>query len=332
MLTNSIEVKSDSAFAKRNLVLGMAWGLEQDDLFLFSRSLRRVAPAVDIVLLVKDTSPAAQQMAAAERIKLLPLASCYYGMCKSAVKRVPRESRKRIRNYIGIKLVNALLTAAYPVLRIGYTREECQELRREIGKLVVHAHSSRYLQYLDFLKNQSAQYDKVMLTDVRDVCFQTDPFPRIPDNQLWMFEEEGVDTIGSSERNRCWVQATFGKNILRQITDNRVINSGITIGSFANILGYLKAMEPELLARTPVYIPDQGIHNALAYLGAFQHLNPVIVKNGDGPVLTVGMMQDSQFSLDDSGRLVDSVGVPYSVIHQFDRHPRLIPGLKKLAG
>ena len=90
-------------------------------------------------------------------------------------------------------------------------------------------------------------------------------------------------------------------------------------------------MEPELIKRTPIYIPDQGIHNAMAYTGAFDHLHPVIVKNGDGPVLTVGMMTEAQFQWNSAGQLVDAAGVPFAVIHQFDRHPKLVAALQKLA-
>ena len=316
--------------ARRNLVLGMTWALEQEDLELFSRSLRRVLPDADVVLLAKDVSPDAQRLAAAERIELVPLTNCYFGLCKSAAQRNPQESRKRIRNWLGMKIVNGLMRAAYPFARIGYTHDECRELHREIRKLIVHTYSSRFVQYLDFLKNRAGQYDKVMLTDVRDVCFQTDPFPLIPDNQLWMFQEEGPHTLGTEWRNRRWVEATFGKKVLRQIADNRILCAGITIGSCANLVGYLEAMEPELLSRSPVYIPDQAIHNAMAYLGRFAHLNPVIVKNGDGPVVTVGMMKEAQFNWDEQGRLVDAKKNPYAVIHQFDRHPALAAKLQKL--
>jgi hypothetical protein len=307
------------------LILGLAWGLEQSDLQLFAKSLRRAVPSADVVLLTKDASPAAQELAAAERIELLPLTNCYYGLCKSASKRDRKESIKRIRNYLGIKIVNGLMTAAYPLVRLGYTREECRELRREVGKLLIHTYSSRFLQYLDFLRNQAPRYDMVMLTDVRDVCFQGDPFARIPANQLWMFEEEGPHTLGTEPRNGKWVSATFGKKVLRQIAEHRIVCACITIGSFANVIGYLEAMEPELLARSPVYIPDQAVHNVLARTGAFARWHPVVVKNGDGPVLTVGMMKDEQFKFDREGRLVDPQGVPYAVIHQFDRHAALIP-------
>lgn len=316
---------------KRNLILGMAWGLEINDLLLFCKSLRRVMPSVDVVLLTKDTPVAVQQLAATYNVQLLPLTSCYYGLSISSPKRARKETLKRIRNYFGLKLVRGLQRAAYPLLRIGYTRQECHELQREVNKLVVHTYGSRFVQYLDFLKNREANYAKVMLTDVRDVYFQADPFNRIPDNQLWMFQEHGPALLGKEKRNRKWIEATFGKRVLEQIAHQPVICAGITLGGFQNVLGYLGTMEPEVLRRTPVYIPDQGIHNALAYTGAFNHLNPVIVKNAEGPVLTVGMMKDAEIVLDQRGLVVDSSGNPYPVIHQYDRHPRLVAALKALA-
>jgi hypothetical protein len=324
--------ESKLAPPKRNLVMGLAWGLAQEDLLLFSKSLCRAAPSADVVLFAKDLTPEAQKFAAEQRIQLLPLTSCYFGLRNSSRKRDARENLKRIRSYVGFKLVRGLFRAAQPLLRLGYARHEYRQLEREINKLVIHTQSSRYLQYLDLLRNQTGRYDKVMLTDVRDVCFQADPFERIPANQLWMFQEHGPATLGTERVNRRWVEATFGKKVLRQIARQPILCSGITIGGFQNLLGYLEAMEPEIIRRTPIYISDQGIHNAMAYTGAFDHLHPVIVKNGDGPVLTVGMMKDEELVLDPAGRLVDPAGNPYPVVHQYDRHPRLLAAFKKLAG
>jgi hypothetical protein len=271
-------------------------------------------------------------LADAERIEFVPLSSCYYGLSKSSGQRTAAETRKYIRNYVGIKLVNMVMAMSYPIARLGYTSGECWELRREIGKLVVHPHSSRFVQYLDFLRNRSDLYQKVMLTDVRDVYFQTDPFERIPDSELWMFQEEGPETLGSDARNRRWIEATFGRKVLRRIASRPIICAGVTIGGVRNILGYLEVMEPELLSRSPVYLPDQGIHNALAYTGAFDHLRPVIVKNGTGPVVTVGRMSEAQFQWGRNGALVDAAGVPFSVVHQFDRHPSLRSAFADLVG
>jgi len=327
----SIQTVSNTRLSKRKLVMGVAWGLNYDQLLLFSRSLRRVTTDVDIVLLAKEVETPAKQLAVKEQIQLLPLTSCYYSLRNTFVTRTSNESFKRIRNYLGFKLVRGMMAVAYPLMRAGYTADEYRELRREVNKLVINTHSSRFLQYVDFLKNQGVEYDKIMLTDVRDVCFQADPFARIPADQLWMFQEQGPETLGSQPRNRRWVEATFGRKVLRQIAHQPIICSGVTIGGAANILGYLDAMEPELIKRTPIYIPDQGIHNAMAYTGAFDHLHPVIVKNGDGPVLTVGLMTEAQFQWNAAGQLVDAAGVPYAVIHQFDRHPKLVAAFQKLA-
>ena len=315
--------------ARRNLVLGLAWALPHEDLRLFVKSLRRVSPETDIVLFIKDANAEAQQLAAAERVELLPLTSCYFALRSTRGARQRNDSLKRIRNYLGIKFLNGLMRAAWPLARVGYTAEECRELRREIRKLIVNTQSSRFVMWLDFLKNCSTHYDKVMLTDVRDVFFQADPFAPIPGDQLWMFEEEGPLTVGTEPHNRRWVQASFGRKVLRQIAHHPVSCCGVTIGGVANICGYLEVMEPHLLKHSPVYFTDQGIHNAVARTGMLSHLNPVVVKNGDGPVLTVGVMKESQFRWDASGRLVNAAGVPYAVIHQFDRHASMVPKLQQ---
>ncbi|HVM51462.1 MAG TPA: hypothetical protein VMU04_25750, partial [Candidatus Acidoferrum sp.] len=122
LLSREMAVSTASTAPPRhNLVLGMAWNLQIGDLDLFARSLRQVAPAADVVLLAKDVSTETQRLAHAWQIQLLPLNNCYFGLCKSADKRNPKESRKRIRNYLGMKLVNGLLRAAYPLARLGYT-------------------------------------------------------------------------------------------------------------------------------------------------------------------------------------------------------------------
>lgn len=319
--------QSGATNARRNLVLGLAWRLPLEDLSLFAKSLRKAAPGADVVLFTRDTSPDTQQLAMTERIELLPLASCYYALRSTKGARQRNDNLKRIRNYLGIKFFNGLMRTAYPLARIGYTHEECGDLRREISKLIVNTQSARFVMFLDFLKNRSTHYDKVMLTDVRDVFFQSDPFAQVPDGELCMYEEEGPLTIGTEPQNRRWVQACFGQKILRQIAHHRVICSGVTIGSVANICGYLEAMEPPLLQRSLVYITDQAIHNFLARTGRLNHLNPKIIKNGDGIVLTAGVMNESQFQWDSSGRLVNAAGVPYAVIHQFDRHASLISRL-----
>lgn len=331
-MTASAPVETVPPRPLHNLVMGMSWGVDLPGLRLFAQSLRRVAPTVDVVLFVKEMTVEAKRLALEQNLQLLPLTSCYYGMCLSLAKRDFRASAKRIRNYIGLRSFRLLMGAARPLLRLGYTRDEFRQLQRETNKLVAHTYSSRFVQYLDYLENQELRYAKVMLTDVRDVYFQANPFAEVPDGQLWMFQEEGPATLGTERRNGQWIKATFGAKVLKQIAANRILCAGITMGGYHNVLGYLKTMEPELLTRTPVYIPDQGIHNALAYTGAFNHLHPVIFKNGDGPVLTVGLMRPEQMVFNDAGQLVNPQGKPYAVLHQYDRHPHLLPCLNKLAG
>ena len=291
--------------------------------------MRRAAPETECVLLCKGVESTAQRMALEQRIELVPLPMCYYG---TAGKGRFHKGAKKIRAFVGFQSLRWLLRLSWPLLRVGYGADEYRELQREINKLILHTAGSRYIHYLDFLRNRRVHYDKVMLTDVRDVFFQADPFPRFSSEELCFFEEDSRFPIGSDPNTSRWVRATFGQRMLRKVSSKPIICSGVTLGGFENILSYLERMESELLTRAPLNIPDQGIHNVLAYIDAFGHLNLRIIRNGEGPVCTAGLMDPKDFQYDEQGRLVSPAGEPYPVVHQFDRHPNLVANFKKLVG
>ena len=64
---------------------------------------------------------------------------------------------------------------------------------------------------------------------------------------------------------------------------------------------------------------DQGIHNYLIHRG---HLGPVTMcENRKSEVLTMGLMSSNNLPVvSDRGQLLNAEGVPYAVLHQFDRH------------
>ena len=299
---------------KPNLVIGVAWGLREEDLLFFAKSFRRVSASADMVLLTKNPSTGAQKLAERERVELVPLQSCYYGLGSSKAVRV--------RNHAGIKVTRLLARMAYPFLRIGYTHAQCIELWREMNKLIIQTSGGRYLQYLDFLRNRRLQYGKVMVTDVRDVYFQADPFDTVGEDSLLLFEEHVV--LGTDRRNKQWVKATFGREVLKSMETRTALCSGVTIGGVEKIIGYLEVMEPELVRRNPACIADQGIHNALAYLGRFDHLGATIMKCETGPVLSMGLMRDDAIKVNADDLVVDAGGIPYPVLHQYDRYPAIL--------
>eukprot|EP01037_Dinobryon_pediforme_P046493 gene46493-59816_t len=75
--------------------------------------------------------------------------------------------------------------------------------------------------------------DKVIVVDVRDTMFQTNPFELIHNttNVISVFGESSGLDIGSCGWNSGWVKDCFGEQVLMKIGKQPIICSGITIGS-----------------------------------------------------------------------------------------------------
>ncbi len=85
------------------------------------------------------------------------------------------------------------------------------------------------------------RYDNVLLTDTRDVIFQKDPFDFSFGDTLCCFTELETMVIADtpSETAR-WIEQSFGKQELMELSQKPIICAGITIGSARRILEYLE--------------------------------------------------------------------------------------------
>ena len=157
----------------------------------------------------------------------------------------------------------------------------------------------------------------VLVTDVRDVLFQDDPF-REPVAGLELFAEEPPATIGRQAANRQWILDLYGRDILAQIADKPLSCSGTVIGDRASVLHYLAEMRQESFwRRQPLTAHDQGIHNYLLWTARLEPAR--LVPNREGRVLTMAMMHD--IDRDERGYVVNRDGSLPAVVHQYDRHP-----------
>ena len=96
------------------------------------------------------------------------------------------------------------------------------------------------------------RYKKVLLIDVRDSFFQSDPFSIIPSNIISAFYGfKGVEYISISQCgwNGGWIRDCFPKNILDDIGHNNIICSGVSIGTIDVVYQYLILMDDILMAR-----------------------------------------------------------------------------------
>ena len=179
--------------------------------------------------------------------------------------------------------------------------------------------SLRYGHYYDYLTKHAPHAEQVLLTDVRDVFFQDDPFS-VPLTGLEVFLEDPSHRLASERHNAGWIADLYGHEALTMLGDYVVSCSGTVAGDRSSILHYLKEMiEATAWRRRPMGARDQGVHNYLLRTGRFPDAK--VVDNGGGRVMTMDGMR--AFSENNGGQIQNSDGTIPAVVHQYDRHQEL---------
>ena len=200
-----------------------------------------------------------------------------------------------------------------------------QLVKAWLGRPFLDIACSRYYFYLSYVHAHAARYDRAMLTDARDVIFQADPFAWEHTAPQEFFLEHRTETVASQWGNALWVRKAYGEAMLARIGHQRVSCSGVTFGTTAGMLAYLRAMTDELALTTPRIsgFPgyDQGLHNRLIWTDTFPQAR--ILENHTGPVLTMHGAPTEEFATDAAGRVYDREHRLVPVLHQYDRHESL---------
>jgi hypothetical protein len=178
----------------------------------------------------------------------------------------------------------------------------------------------RYGHYLRYLRERAPEADLVMITDLRDVVFQRDPFAD-PVDGLELYLEDGSVRIGHDFFNTRWIANLYGPGEVEALRDSPVSCSGTVVGTRDAMLAYLEAMTGEIArqAGRPLGCHDQAIHNVLFHRGRLP--DPRAVVNATGRILTMGMMSGYRTAPD--GSVLNDDGSVPAVLHQWDRHGAL---------
>lgn len=180
----------------------------------------------------------------------------------------------------------------------------------------------RYFLYQDYLTNSPRTFERILLTDVRDVIFQRDPFSHPwPDGLNATLEDQRV-TVVSCPFNAHWVREHLGPETLAAIGDMPVSCSGTTVADHHSMLDYLEKMTARLVPPTTgerMAGYDQGIHNMLIHTG---QLANVTLHDNSGPILTLAQTPGAPRT-DADGRVLNDAGHPAHLVHQYDRKPKL---------
>lgn len=301
----------------RLLILGSVTDLPATEFLPCLRSIRRAAPDATLVLFVgrmSDPDRAALEEAASQLIDLDSRYTSLMGQLLGRWLRRLEFTRGRGR------LFNCAYRAAGIVTSAAGRRHE-----DAFSFAVNGAQSYRYREYLEYLTRCGDNFDNVMISDIRDVLFQSHPLDR-PLEELEVFMEDPGVTLGQPGWNRWWYCQVYGEGALRGLENQVVSCSGITIGPLVAMTAYLAAMADEIEKhrRLPLLGHDQAIHNRLVVSGQVACRR---IPNGTGRVLTMGMMRHVPFN---GTTVTQANGSVPAVLHQYDRHPHLADQLVPL--
>jgi hypothetical protein len=219
------------------------------------------------------------------------------------------------------------ITRLYPpaIRTLGLVGIDRASARARLSAPLSIPHVSRYYHYYRYLSRRAGHYENVMLTDLRDVFFQRDPFAFQIGKVHCFLEYEG-ETLGSHKGNRQWLRGVYGDNVLRRLADLPISCSGVTIGPVDGMLRYLRAMVNDLVSVPFQWAGvDQGVHNYVVHTGLAGDI--AFAGNDRGPVATLAAVPkaDVEAALPDGYAHVN-------VIHQYDRHPLLAEMLLRRLG
>jgi hypothetical protein len=196
-----------------------------------------------------------------------------------------------------------------------------------IGRFPLHIALDRYFVALQLVRSLDNSFSKILLTDSRDVFLQKNPFEAIDGDFVSGLEPI---TIGECPNyNSRWIREIYGNQVLQNILDKNIACSGVTLGTTEKIENYLAEMCNEIWRKlTEVNTMlgfDQAIHNYLIY---HQKVVPHLVNNQSGWIATLQYEDPKVIIPDSTRRLIQLHGNLPAIIHQYDRHPKLVDLLK----
>ncbi len=251
----------------------------------------------------------------------------YRGQVVAFVSDLDQESLFQMRQH-GIRLIRFRfigrhvyqpLSRPWGLLRRLFASNLPKTAKERLAHMVFHLFYRRHLLYLQFLRAHQAEYDRVLVTDCRDVYFQADPFSWNPESGVHFFLEETANKIGTCPHHIRWISSQYGKAVVDELQHETVSCAGTTLGDTASMIEYLSAMVSFSMNALSLREADgdQGIHNYIVIKKKL-HSQIIIHSNRASPILT-GAPPKEDFRLNNEGLLVNNAGQVVPVLHQYDR-------------
>ena len=171
----------------------------------------------------------------------------------------------------------------------------------------------RWQYYKNVIEDHFPDVEKIIISDIRDVVFQDDPFSRLTDNAInWSIDPEKLGNC--LEHNGKWVRDIYGEEEFEKAKDQWILCAGLLGGTRQGILDVSNAMikEAEELSKiNKLTFADQGSLNVLYSRGLF----PDSVINDHFRT----MHHSKKLLFDRQGYLINDAGERVAVVHCYDR-------------
>lgn len=221
-----------------------------------------------------------------------------------------------------------------PVALVVDDRPDVLELLADNGVEAVHPETApgwephpvmaRFAAYARLIERFPNAVD-VLLTDVRDVVFQAEPFGP-PPRRLEVFVENEDGVLGDHAFNMKHLTALVGDEMAASVANKPCICVGTVMGPREEVLRFCRTLL--MLAAIPrseiggAFGADQAACNLAVHLG----LVKAEIKDNFGRVATLGMTPGDRLSFRD-GKVINPDGSASPIVHQHDRHPHLFRAL-----
>lgn len=183
-----------------------------------------------------------------------------------------------------------------------------------------HVAVARFGAFADLLERRGGP-GCVLLTDVRDVVFQGDPFhPRPSGLEVFVENEDG--RLGDHAFNMKHLAALVGEEMAAGLADRPCICIGTIMGPRDEVARLCRLIL--MLAAVPrsqvggAFGADQAAGNLAVHLD----LAPARLQANFGRVATVGLTGGERLRFAD-GLIFNPEGDVSPIVHQYDRHPEL---------
>jgi hypothetical protein len=183
-----------------------------------------------------------------------------------------------------------------------------------------HLLIARFKHYLPILAAYP-QARRVLITDVRDVAFQGDPFAAgYPDDAapIALFCETPPGTLGDHGANPRWLDTLIGPELAATLADRPVVCGGTIMGEPSALATLIRQLLMLCAIQRSGALLGIGADQAALNVIVHQGLGPAIAAANYGRVATIGYTAPP--GVTDRG-LTNPDGGLSPILHQYDRHP-----------